>query len=156
MRVGKRIAANDRFALTGKIQLERNVLARLELREWPAIVRGEVKRMDILAFANFFGDLEFSKTVPDEFDLFDFLGFRLGGLNFDFEPFARKGLLLALEREAAPRSVAKRCGVEREECQQDITGQQADVSPKSRLDLLDKGLHFCYAEYNKALCPANI
>jgi len=136
--------------------LEGEILAGLELRQRPAIVRREVKRVDVLAFANFFDDLKFSKTVPDELDLLDFPGFCLGGLDFEFEPLAREGLLFAFEYEPAPRSEAKRGGVDGEEAEQDVTDQQADVSPKSRLDLLDKGLHFCNAEYNKALCPANI
>jgi hypothetical protein len=142
--------------LPGQVQLESNVLAGLELGQRPAIVRREIKRMHVLAFADFLQDLKFPDAVPEEFALFDFPRFCPGGLNLDFKPLAREGLLLALEREPAEASVAKREGVDAEGGEQKVTEEKANIPCKCRLHLLHKGLHFWGAEYNKAPCPANI
>ena len=122
--------------------MKSDVLAGFELRERAAIVRREIKRVDVVAFANFFDDLEFAVAVPDELNLFDFFEPGFGDLDFGFQTLARERLLLALEGEAAQSAVTERGSVECEESEEQIAEEQTDVSPEYKLRLMYKGLHF--------------
>jgi hypothetical protein len=122
--------------------LEGDVLAGLELRQRPAVMRCEVKGVNVLAFANLFNNLKLSITIPDQFDLLDFFGAGFGDLDFRFEPLACERLLLAFESKPAKSAVAERGRVESQEAEQQITEEQPGVPPKYILHLLYKGLHF--------------
>lgn len=122
--------------------MEGDVLAGFELRQRPAIVGSEVKRVNVITFANFVNHLEFSAAIPDELNLLDFFEPGFSDLDFGFQALAGQRLLFALEGEAAKSSVAERSCVERQETEEQISEEQPEVSPQYKLRLMHKGLHF--------------
>src|SRR5438445_9876097 len=62
--VGKRIAANDRFAFAGNVELKSQILAGFEGRQRAAIMRGQIKGLHAIAFGDFFHDLELAIAAP--------------------------------------------------------------------------------------------
>jgi hypothetical protein len=69
--VREAVTANNWFSLVGYAQPESQKLPRLERRNWPAVMRCEVKRTLVFRLNLFFGNPELSKSIPCAFvDLF--------------------------------------------------------------------------------------
>ena len=118
-------------------------------------MRREIERFDLVAFGDFFDDLEFSVAVPEEPGLLEFLVPRFRGLDVELEPFAGERALFALGVEPAQCPETKGRSVQGEEREEKITDQQAWVSAQCPVQLVDKRLHFGAAGYNNFSCPAN-
>ena len=118
-------------------------------------MRREIQRFHVGALADFFSDLEFTVTVPEQFGLFQLVVSKLGGFDFELEPLAGQGALFALGVAPSQRSEAKDGRVYEEDRQQGATDEEARVPAQCRVQLVDKGLHFGEARYNNFLCPAN-
>src|SRR6266568_2882634 len=102
--VGNRVATDEWFVATGKVELKREILAGFEGGQRFAVVRLEVERADVVALGGFFGDGEFARAVPDEPGLLDLLAAEFGFLNLQSQAFQRGGLLRGFEAEAAQRA----------------------------------------------------
>src|SRR5579884_1482522 len=132
--IRKRITADERLALSGKIQLEGDVLAGFVGRERFAIVRLEIERADAVAFLHFFDYAEFAITVPDKAALLGFAALKCGGLDLQTEAFARETLLFALKINAAQGEINHQATFYEDDCQKKIADDQRGVAPQSQLD----------------------
>ena len=147
--VGKGVAADDRLAQAGKVDLKGNVLAGLEGRERAFVVRGEIKRGHAFAFDDLFGHLEFAAAIPYELDLFGFETAQFGGFDLLEQAFAGQRLLAAFEAETPHRSIKKRQAIERHDREQGATGRQSRIASQGAREVgqqrrvcRDHGLHF--------------
>ena len=126
--VGKRVAANNWFAMAGNVQIKCDVLPRLEWRQRLAVVRRQIKRTDVVALGDFFRDLEFAVAVPDEFELFDFLDLHPRGLDLQPQTLAGKRALLALKINPAESSETNRGDLQHQKSQQNQSDRQTDAA----------------------------
>ena len=126
--VGKRVAANNWFAMAGNVQIKCDVLPRLERRQRLAVVRREIKRTDIVALGDFFRYLKFAVAVPNEFELLDFLDLHSGAFDLQLQSLARELALLALKINPAESSKTNRGNLQHQQPEKNQPNRQTDAA----------------------------
>src|SRR5262249_6293981 len=99
--VGKRIATDERFVTTRNVQLKRQVLPRFESRQRLAIMRCQIKRIDVVALLDLAHHLKFAVTIPKQFALLGFFQLSGGGLDQQLQALAFQSLLPTFVKYAA-------------------------------------------------------
>src|ERR1043166_9779379 len=94
--VGKGVAANQRLVAPRDVELEGEILARLEWGQRLAVVRLQIERANVLALARFFGDGELPVAIPNQSGLLDLLTAQFGFLNLQAQLGQGQALLGAL------------------------------------------------------------
>ena len=122
--VGKRVAADQGLVAAGDIELEGEILARLEGGQRLAVVRLQIERTDVVAFVDFFGDGKFAVAVPEEAGLFDLAALEGGGLDEQLEALPGKGLMFASEIKAAQGEIEGQEALKQEHPEEDVTDDQ--------------------------------
>jgi hypothetical protein len=121
--------------------LKREVLARFKSWQCFAIVRREVKRVNVVTFENFAGDAKFAVTVPQQFDVFGFFGFEGGRFDEQLQTLPRQALLLALIEHTPDGREENEQHLRSERGDDEEPDTNAHIAGKGGLQLCDKGLH---------------